>query len=823
MLTPRPLLPCLLGLVALLGCSGKPPEGGEKKVPSIAARTAALQKKDGYLPVYWDPVAGKLFLEVPRPGEEMIHYSSLSHGLGSNDIGLDRGQLGETKIVRFDRIGPKVLLVQPNLGFRANSENPAERRAVEESFATSVLWGFKVEAETDGRVLVDATDFIVRDAHGIAEAIKRAKQGEMKLEPSRSAVLPERSKAFPTNTELEATLTFVGDSPGQYLQDVTPTPEAVTVGQRLSFVKLPPPGFVPRRFDPGAGFIPLTYVDMAVPIAEPVTRRFILRHRLQKKDPSAAVSEPVQPIVYYLDPGTPEPIRTALLDGARWWAGAFEAAGFRNAFRVELLPDGADPLDARYNVIQWVHRATRGWSYGTAVIDPRTGEIIKGHVTLGSLRVRQDLLLAEGLLLPYSRGDERPTAAETLALDRLRQLSAHEVGHSLGLMHNYVSSTQGRASVMDYPHPLILLEPDGRLNVAKAYAADIGDWDRVAIHWGYTEIPQGQDERATLDRILAEARGRGLTFFTDEDARPTGSSHPQAHLWDNGDDAAAELDRMLRVRKVALAAFGERAIRAGAPLAKLEEALVPLYFHHRYQVEAATKVIGGLSYAYALRGDGQVPVTAIPPATQRRALASVLHVLTPEVLMLPPQVLRTLPPRPSGFAATRELFTGDTGRVLDALAPATAAADMVVGLVLDPDRATRLIQQHALDAAQPSLLEVIGRMTDLAFGGRARDGYAAEVGRTVERSVVYGMLRLGSTARGLQVRAEVGQALTELRGRLERTDPGADRAERANRTMLAGEIRRWLDRRWDTEVVPKPVTPPPGSPIGLDDEPGAGR
>jgi hypothetical protein len=404
------------------------------QAPGISEKTKGLDKRDGFIPVYWDPGTGKLWLEIPaaRLNQELLYITGAPTGLGSNDIGLDRGQIGGERIVRFQRVGNKVLLVQPNYGFRSSDTSTAARRAVEESFAISTLWGFKVEAETNGSVLVDATDFALRDLHDVIGTLARTRQGTYRLDPSRSAVDPERTKVFPRNTEIEVTLTYTGENPGAWVRDVAPTPEALTMRERISLVALPEPGYRPRVFDPRAGFYAIRYRDFTAPLNSDQTIQFISRHRLEAKNPRSGLAEPVKPIIYYLDRGAPEPFRSAILEGARWWNQAFEAAGFKDAFRVELMPEGADPLDVRYNVIQWVHRFTRGWSYGNTVVDPRTGEIIKGHVTLGSERTRQDYLLAEGLLSPYPTGTERSDAAEAMVLARLRQLAAHEVGHTLG-------------------------------------------------------------------------------------------------------------------------------------------------------------------------------------------------------------------------------------------------------------------------------------------------------------------------------------------------------------------------------------------------------
>src|ERR1700722_13766695 len=700
----RAVLLILALQIAAIDGSGAHPDNTQ--LATISEKTVNTQKLAGYFNLYWDPKQGKLWLEIDKWNSEFLYQSGLSAGIGSNDIGLDRGQLGATRIVRFERSGPKVLLVQENLDYRAVSDDQAERRAVHDSFAESIIAGFTVGAEEKDRVLVDATDFFLRDAHDISATLRKTKQGTYRLDPARCAIYLPFTKNFPMNTEVESVLTFAGDEPGQWVRQVTPSPESITVREHHSFVQLPPPGYKPRVYDPRSSFFGIAYLDYATPVSASIVKRFIARHRLEKKDPNAAVSEAVQPITYYLDRGAPEPIRSALLEGARWWNQAFEAAGYKNAFEVKLMPEGEDLMDLRYNVIQWVHRATRGWSYGAAVIDPRTGEIIKGHVTLGSLRVRQDYLIAEGLLAPYEKGKPVSPKMMEMALARLRQLAAHEVGHTLGLMHNYSASTVNRSSVMDYPPPLVKLSADGTPDLSDAYATGIGDWDKVSITWGYSDFAPSTDGHAALDKILLDAFGRGLRYLTDQDARPAGSSSSVAHLWDSGSNAVDELNRIMQVRAAALRRFGENNVREGAPLATIEDVLVPIYMYHRYQVEAASKLVGGMDYTFALRGDGEVPTKIVAPAEQRRALAAVLATLKPEALAIPESLLKIIPPRPPEYPRNREDFKIHTSPAFDALAPAESAAQHTLQFLFNPERAARLVEFHARDSANPGLDEV---------------------------------------------------------------------------------------------------------------------
>jgi hypothetical protein len=788
---------------------------------------------DGLIPMDWDGKEGKLYLEIPKLGAdgrsgEFLLVNSLPFGTGSNDLGLDRGQLSEARIVRFERSGPKVLLVQPNLAFRALTGDADEQLAVRQSFPESVLWGFTAAADgVDGAVLVDATEFFLHDGHGISETLAGLKQGSYHVDGSRSAIALEDTKGFPKNTEVEAELTFTTEGePGNFVGDVTPDAHSMTVRERTSFIELPPAGFVARRYNPRAGYFASGYRDYTTPLGEPLDQLFITRHRLTKKDANCETAcEAVAPIQYYVDRGAPEPIRSALVDGARWWDEAFQAAGWaKGTFRVDLLPPGADPMDVRYNIIQWVHRYTRGWSYGDAVTDPRTGEIIKGNVTLGSLRGRQDYLIAEALLAPYKGA--RPSGDDPMlqmVLKRIRQLAAHETGHTLGLAHNFAaSSVKPGDSVMDYPSPYATVDADGHIDLSHAYAVNIGDWDKVAIDYGYRQFApgiSGDAEQASLSKILSDADHAGQEYITDEDARPAGGAHPRAHLWDNGPDAADELERVLQVRAAALKNFGEEAIRPGTPMAQLEQTLVPLYLLHRYQTEAATKMIGGLDYRYNLRGDGQPGPAIVETAEQKKALAAVLKTLSPETLTLPERILKLLPPVPPGYPRTRESFASHTGLTFDPVAAAESAADLTLGVLLNPARASRLIEYHM--RVQGSLsLRVVLEAVSTAVAERTEGGHtmSSEVERAVEFRALEAMLSLAvNPAASSQARAIARSHIEDVLKQFTSAAPLEDTAEAIHRAALIERIKRF--EADPAKFVPAPpVAAPPGMPIGDDED-----
>ncbi|PHI20150.1 peptidase [Lewinellaceae bacterium SD302] len=788
----------------------------KKKTPTFTEKVASLKAYTGFYDFYWSEEEGKIYLAIPenRLGEDFLYVNSLSAGLGSNDIGLDRNQLGNNRVVHFERSGPKILLLERNLRYRAISDNEDEKQSVADAFASSALAGFKLTAQGDGKLLVDMTPMLLSDAHGVARRLKSKKQGSFKVDAARSAVYLPRTKNFPQNSEFEALVTFSGEATGSQLRSVSPNGEAFSLRMHHSFVELPDDNYQPRTFDPRSGYFVRSYADYATPISQPLQKRFITRHRLEKKDPAAKVTTAKEPIVYYLDRGAPEPIRSALIEGASWWNQAFEAAGYENAFQVKLLPEDADPLDVRYNVINWVHRSTRGWSYGSSVVDPRTGEIIKGHVLLGSLRVRQDFLIAQGLIDAYGKDGITPDPRmEALALARLRQLSAHEVGHTIGLAHNFAASTNDRSSVMDYPHPYAFLDEDGSVNLEEAYAVGIGEWDKRTVLYGYQDFPSGTDERQQLIDILEENDRLGLSYISDADARPVGSAQPSAHLWDNGANAARELERIGQVRQSALKKLNINNIPDGTPLSELERVFVPVYLMHRYQVEGAAKLIGGVRYDYSVNSgsyDGSgYRVTSVKPERQNEAFAALVNTLKPAFLEIPPDVRKLLFPPAQGYGRGREYFSPNTGSVFDPLAAATASAEHSLKYLLHPDRLERVHQQFALDQSdellslRDFLASIEARLADAA--ANESDLHRNQIAEAVHHRFVQHLLALAATEKNSPaVRGEALQLVNNL------SMNGLGKGHTALIEMLVAQFNR--DPK-SFKPAPAPRIPD-GSPIG---------
>ena len=765
-----------------------------------------LKPYTGYFDFYYEESTDKIYLKVEKLNEEFLYVNSLSSGVGSNDIGLDRGQLDRERVVFFKKAGNKLLLVQPNLDFRAITDNKLEKKSIDQAFAKSVIFGFKILSQEDDKYIIDFTPFLMEDAHGVVRRLKSRKEGTYKLDASKSALELERTKAFPENVEFEAILTFKGEAKGSNLSRVTPTSSLLTVTEHHSFVKLPDDNYQPRAFDTRSGAIFTSYMDYATPIQDQIEKRFVLRHRLEKKNPSELKSEAKEPIVYYLDPGTPEPVRTALLEGASWWNEAFENIGFKDAFQVKMLPEDADPMDCRYNVIQWVHRSTRGWSYGASVTDPRTGEIIKGHVSLGSLRIRQDFLIAQALMnQPFSKSDDNYQPMLEMALARIRQLSAHEVGHTLGFTHNFASSINNRASVMDYPHPQLSLD-DNQINFDKAYAKGIGEWDKVTVAYSYSQFDENTNEKSALNSILKQAQQKGLRFITDADARASGGAHAYAHLWDNGKTPAQELSEILRIRQIGISNFSKDNIRSFEPYTVLEDVFVPLYFFHRYQTEAATKVIGGSDYNYALKGDGQFTVKPIDALMQKRTLDVILNTINVETLAIPKEKLELFPPRAYGYNRTRESFKGKTGVTFDPFSAVNTASEMALKFLLHPQRANRMVLQKSLDNNQLGLKEVIDNVIGTTFKKEYKDRYLSEQQHQINANVLKYLMNLATHEESyFQTKAIANQAISDLSNSLNISEPTS--------IQYGFKIKEFFEHPEKFKIGNSPKIPD-GSPIG---------
>ena len=750
----------------------------------------------------------QLFLSVDKLDQEFLYVNSLSQGIGSNDIGLDRGQLGNKRIVYFTKTGNKLFLVQPNLKYRSTSDNPQEKRSIKEAFAKSVLYSFPIEERINGSYIINLTPFLLEDAHGVSKRLKQRRQGTFKIDKDRSAVYLDRTKAFPLNIEFDMLLTFTGSDPGNSLRSVTPTPNAITVNQHHSFVALPDSDYETRKFDPRSGVNAFSFYDYSSPVNESTEKQYIYRHRLEKKDPSAEISEAIEPIIYYLDNGTPEPVRSALIEGGGWWNQAFESIGYKDAFQVKILPDDADPLDVRYNVIQWVHRSTRGWSYGSSVSDPRTGEIIKGHVSLGSLRIRQDFMIALGLTeAPFDPTNNKENAALELALARIRQLSAHEIGHTLGFAHNFAASAKSRTSVMDYPHPYLTLE-NNKINYSKAYEKGIGSWDKVSVGYAYSDFPGDIDESKELNLLLENSLKEGHLFISDSDARPIGGAHPKAHLWDNGSSATDELNALMQIRSKALNQLSLNHIKDGAPYSDLEDLFVPMYLLHRYQVEAVVKMIGGVDYNYAIKGPIPFSVEVVSPTQQRNALLEYLNALNPKALKIPSHLNKLLHPRSFSNPRTRENFLSQTGVTFDYLGIASSLGDALIGMLLHPERANRLVMQFGFDKNQLSLKETLNILINNHFKKTLRNTHENQLNEIVKGSILKHLMHLGQNSLASSItKATVYEQLEAL----DRWLAGQSEANFSNFYRM--EIQNYFDNPSGFNLISSKRLPD-GSPIG---------
>ncbi len=814
-------------------------EGGARDVKpaaSIAAVTQNLKKFDGFYPFYYDDKSGKIYLEIDRWGQEFLYFNSLPEGIGNG--GVERGQASAV-IAKFIRMGSKVFLLQPDYEHRAVNGSADEKRDVADGFSQSVLYGWGPVALEGDKALVDLTPFVMRDALHIGESIGSgrgnpgsavaaaaaggrggAAAGGYRLDESRSAVNIDNTKNFPKNTEFEALVTFTGSGGGGggfgRRAGVAPDESAVTVRIHQAFVELPDSGYRPRKYDPRSGFIPFSYYDFSAAMSEPLEKRFVIRHRLVKKDPTAAVSEPAEPIVYYIDRGAPPLIRKALIEGGSWWNQAFEAAGFRNGFIVKELPEGADPMDIRYNMVNWLDRSgspQRAFSYGSGYTDPRTGEIIKGVVTLGSDRHREDYLIAEGLLQPYTDGKPVDPRMQEMALARIRQLSAHEIGHTLGLMHNFEASVRDRASVMDYPFPRFSVKEDGSIDLSQAYATGIGGWDKRAIIWGYSDFGSGADEDAALEKIMKETLKEGFKYIPDVG----GMAHPLSNQWDDGANPIDQLNKLMSIRRRLLDNFSEKAIPEGAPMATLQEVLVPIYLLHRYQVEAAAKSLGGLYFTHAVKNDGEEPTKMVDPAEQWRAFDALTATITPAALNLPEALIRKIPPRPTGYPATIEVFRGHTGPTFDPIAAASAAADNTLSYLLDGERAARLIEYHARDERQPGLLAVLDSLIARTWKAPVPAGYPGELHLLVNDLTLKRLLALAADPRHAEnVRAEGLVAVDELKSWMETQAAGAT-GKWKGALLLGLEQIGEFQKDAGKFVLETSVEMPPGAPIGMPD------
>lgn len=752
---------------------------------------------------------GRLLLGIRRFDTPFMMRASLAAGFGSSGLRLDRGAPGKVRIAEFRREGDRVVLLLRNKHFLATGDDDAVLAGTE-SFARSLLWSARPEEEAGGETLVDAGDLAAADHHGIGEALLAAGEGSYAVDQARSFPLPARSRGGEDGAWLAAVLTLAGPGQGEAVRTIAPAPESLTFVQYLHLVPLPAPLMPARRYHPGSGGYGIGHFDHGQPAAAGTDVRVQPRFRLEP----TANGEVRKPVVFYVDPAIPEPVRSAVVEGGNWWRAGFAAIGLPGAYRVEVLPDGADRHDPGLNVVWWVHRAGRGWSRGAGLTDPRTGEIVTGRVLLGSQRVEQLTALAEALLAPYGQPDQaaRLRAVEEFTLSRMRHLAAHEIGHALGFMHNYASTLHAKPSVMDYPHPRLAVGPDGEIDVSRAYSRGLGPWDLFLVEHAYRPFPAGEEEEL-LAGLRRRAMDEGLAYVTDADGHSPDAAHPDGVPWTMPGDALTGLDDVLEVRRVALSRFSAAVLPPGRQAGDLEERLALLYLLHRHQVTAVARLIGGARYAYAQAGDGNAGTRPVAGADQQAALARLSELLKAEHLALPAAVLDTLTPPAIRYGRTSEYLDSGAGLVFDPLSAAEAGAALVAGQVLGPARLNRAAWQHAVDASVPAVPEIIDALLDVTWRRPHEPAAAVPGGAAVQRAANWVLLRylleaLQGNALHAQVRADVRQALRALARWLRLPGPG----NRGDREEAAALIDGYLADPAGTRLDPLPRLPP-GAPL----------